>query len=80
MVGMTEEGADVEEATHLFLFEPFEVVSPDVVPELAKKTLVGVVVSVGLRVGDLEVCAELEGEEEEIGGRSKGKLTLRSRP
>ncbi len=50
------------ESAHFFLLESFEVVRPDVVPELSEESLVGVVVRVGLRVGDLEVDAGL-GEE-----------------
>jgi hypothetical protein len=50
------------------MFKFFEVVRPDMMPELPEQALVGVVVGVGEGVGDLEADAELMGErKKEIG-------------
>ncbi len=51
------------------------------VPELAQEGVVGVVVSVGLGVGDLEIGAELggEGRKEVADGEPEVELTRASR-
>ena len=57
---------DVVHAVHFLDFDAFKVVGVDVVPELAEEGVVGVVLDVGLLVGDLEVEAALgeDGGEE----------------
>jgi hypothetical protein len=42
----------------------FKVVGPNVVPELAEESLVGVVVSACLGIGDLKIGAELRRDAE----------------
>lgn len=41
------------------MFRLLEVVRPDVMPELAKQSFIGLVVGVGLGIGNLKVGAEL---------------------
>ena len=42
----------------------FKVVRPDVVPELSKQSFVGVVVGVGLRIGNLKISTKLRRDGE----------------
>jgi hypothetical protein len=77
-----EDISGVVESPLFFGVDALEVVGVDVVPELAQEGVVGVVVSVGLGVGDLEIGAELggEGRKEVADGEHEVELTRASRP
>jgi hypothetical protein len=76
-----EERPHVLESPHFFLLEALEVMRPYVVPELSEQPLVGVVGGDGLRVGYLEVGAELgEGRKGGSRGDRRGRRTFWSRP
>ena len=53
-----QERTDVVNTSHFFIINLFKVMGIDVVPELAEKGVIGVIVYVGLLVGNLEVGAE----------------------
>lgn len=54
-----EDRLEVLESPHFLGLYLFEVVRVDMVPELPEEGLVGMVVNVSLRVGDLEIGASL---------------------
>lgn len=77
-----EDRLKVLESSHFLGLYLFEVVSIDVVPELPEEGLVGMVVNVGLRVGDLEIGASLIkiGKEEIAGCDQKNGDTCEISP
>jgi hypothetical protein len=66
----------------LFLFDSLEVMGVDVMPELPQQDFVGVVLNVGLRVGDLEIGAELvrKGKMRIVEDDRRLKITCECRP
>lgn len=60
------------------MFRLLEVVRPDVMPELAKQSFIGLVVGVGLGIGNLKVGAELMESGRERSSKTIDEWSLRS--